>query len=443
LNADGTEIVVGADVDVRALMREIRDEVERKRQAGLYPPDLLEELDTVPGSDAIADADEALNRAMVLLRQSAMFTSIVETGSQIPVVAPVAAAYKKAVQKSTGWYMSAVLSQVQQFAGQTIRVMALLADRVQHLDQKVENELRLQLHEMRRESSETTDGLRARLAALEGETTSTRARDRLALIERAVRALEQRLAGTPDVQPASGDSARPASERVELDLDYVDFENHFRGAEEMIRERQNVYVDLFRDVPGRVVDLGCGRGEFLELLRDAGVEAYGVDRNPGMVARCVEKGLVAQDSDLLDHLASVPGGSLGGVFSAQTIEHLDIRDVPRMFELAADAVAPGGKLVIETVNPESLFVFASAFYVDLGHLRPLHPLTLRFLAEKSGFKDVEIVYSSLPSPEIRLQEVRTTGNEAFDKVVGDVNENVRRLNELIYGPQDYAVVATR
>jgi SAM-dependent methyltransferase len=446
LNGDAQEISVGADVDVRELMREIREEVERKRQAGLYPPDLLEELDTVPGSDALADADEALNRAMVLLRQSAMFTSIVETGSQIPLVAPAAAMYKRAIAKSTGWYISAVLSQVQQFAGQTIRVMAMLTDRIQQLDERVQLELGAELRALRDESRTETTALQQRVDALEREVAAGRARERLALIERAVRALEQRMAGGTEPAAATVSApapGRPGSERVELDLDYVDFENHFRGSEDAIRERQQSYIDVFRDAPGRVVDLGCGRGEFLELLTQAGVDCYGVDRNPGMVARCAEKGLTAYDGDLLDHLASVPKGSLGGLFSAQTIEHLDIRDVPRMFELAADAIAPGGKLVIETVNPESLMVFASAFYVDLGHTRPLHPVTLRFLAEKNAFRDVEIRYSSTPGDDLRLRELEPTGDERLDALISAENENMRKLNNIVFGPQDYAVVATR
>jgi O-antigen chain-terminating methyltransferase len=131
------------------------------------------------------------------------------------------------------------------------------------------------------------------------------------------------------------------------------------------------------------------------------------------------------------------------LFSAQTIEHLDVRDVPRLFELAADAVAPGGRLVIETINPESLFVFAAAFYVDLGHLRPLHALTLQFLAEKTGFQNVEVRYSSPVPDGIRLLSITETGAEPLDRVIRDVNESLRRANSVLFGPQDYAIIATR
>jgi O-antigen chain-terminating methyltransferase len=435
------EMVVGADIDVKQLMREITAEVERKREQGLYPPDLLEDLDAIAGTDH-ASTDEALNRAMVLFRQSSVFSSVVETGSRIPVVAPVAAAYKRAVVKSTSWYIAGVLGQVHNFAGHAIRVMGMLADRIRQLDERIDVEIKRTTNTLRDETAGIAQAIQVRVDALEIESGNVRARDRIALLERSVRALEQRLAdGVPSV--ANGQVVSEPNAKVELDIDYVDFENIFRGSEEVIRDRQRSYVDVFADAPGPVVDLGCGRGEFLELARDASIDAYGVDRNPGMVARCEEKGLRAQEGDLLQHLASVPGASLGGVFSAQTIEHLNIRDVPRLFELAADAIAPGGRLVIETLNPESLFIFASAFYVDLGHLRPLHPLTLRFLAEKSAFRDVEIAYSATPDDGIRTNDLELSGTEPLDTVIRDANENFRRINKIVFGPQDFAIIATR
>ncbi len=441
-NADAPpEMVVGADIDVKKLMQEIHEEVKRKREAGLYPPDLLTDLDQVAGIDP-SDPEDEFNRAMELFRQAAAFTSRVETGSRLPVVAPLATVYKRVVQKSAGWYIGAILGQAQNFAGHTNRMIGMLSDRIRELDDKI-SDLSTQEPAFSEAAADAALAVTDRVDALETESSTVRARERLPLLERSVRALEQRLAEggfhpTGEVTPAS----EPEAE-IELDLDYVDFENLFRGSEASIRERQKSYLDLFKAVPGRVVDLGCGRGEFLELLKGAGIDAYGVDRNPGMVARCNEKGLDASEHDLLEHLASVPKASLGGVFCAQAIEHLSVRDVPRLFELAADAIAPGGRLVIETINPESLFVFASAFYVDLGHLRPLHPLTLRFLAEKNAFKDIDVKYSSMPAEAVRPKAIPLTGTEPLDTVVRDVNQNLNLVAKIVFGPQDFAIIATR
>jgi O-antigen chain-terminating methyltransferase len=434
-------MVVGADIDVKKLMQEIHEEVKRKREAGLYPPDLLSDLDHVAGIDP-SDPEDEFNRAMELFRQAAAFTSRVETGSRLPVVAPLATVYKKVLQKGAGWYIGAILGQAQNFAGHTNRMIGMLSDRIRELDEKIE-ELSKAEPAVSEATADAAIAVSDRVDALETESSTVRARERLPLLERSVRAIEQRLAESGvHVGADVGTTAEPEAE-IELDLDYVDFENLFRGSEASIRERQRSYLDLFKDVPGPVVDLGCGRGEFIELLKGAGIDAYGVDRNPGMVARCIEKGLNASEHDLLEHLASVPKASLGGVFCAQAIEHLSVRDVPRLFELAADAIAPGGRLVIETINPESLFVFASAFYVDLGHLRPLHPLTLRFLAEKNAFKDIDVKYSSVPDEAVRPKQIPLTGTEPLDTVVRDINENLARIGKIVFGPQDFAIIATR
>jgi O-antigen chain-terminating methyltransferase len=442
---------IGADVDVGAIMAEVRAEVARKMKEGLYPPDVLQEFDTVSGLDG---REDALQNALMGLRQTAGFSTAVTTGSQIPIVAPVASSFKRAVRGSVRWYMTGILQQVEGFAANVIHAIGIIAERLNRVEETSLDRDALRdeiaqafkqeaadLHEAMESVRTAADRLTQRLDELEADVGGLRTRDRLALVERSLRSLREHIeSGSPAaVTPAQFDRSR----QTERALDYFDFENQFRGTEEDIRARQSVYVDEFRDVPGPVVDLGSGRGEFLELLAQAGIGSYGIDRHPDMVARSKEKGLDVREGDALDHLGSVAKGTLGGIFSAQMIEHLEIRDVPGFFELAADALAPGGRLVVETINPESLIVFASAFYVDLGHLRPLHPLTLRFLAEKSAFKDVRVEYFSPPPEDARPTAIAPTGHALLDEVVGAVNENFERLDRLVFGPQDYALIATR
>jgi O-antigen chain-terminating methyltransferase len=344
------------------------------------------------------------------------------------------------------WYVIGILHQLQLFAVHVIRAITLLSDRVWALERSSPEE---QMEDLKADVDRRVEGalatnaeLLARIEALENDVRDTRG-ERLPQLERTVRTIREELAGSSSASPAAPASAPVAqrSQKADVALDYFGFESHFRGTEAEIRDKQRVYVDTFRDPPGPVVDIGCGRGEFLELLRDAGVDAYGVDRHPDMVARCREKDLKAQQGEALDHLRSVAPKSLGGVFSAQMIEHLEIPDVPKLFELAADALAPGGYLVVETINPESLFVFAGAFYVDLGHLRPLHPLTLQFLAEQAGFADIRVDYFTLPPDDLRPQHIEAP--ESMRAVVDAVNENFRRLDGIVFGPQDYALIARR
>lgn len=441
-------ISIGADVDVREIMEEVRAEVARKRRQGMYPPEVLEELETVTGTQT---ADDLLALSLMRVRQSAGFSTAVTTASQMGLAAPIASSFKRVVRGSVRWYMVGVLQQVEEFAANIVHTVSLLAERVRLLDSRLSGEaLREELSHVFEESAAElrawTESMRAsaeEVAARIESLENVRARDRLPILERSMRGLRERIEGEPAADTHRPATATDRSDRADRAVDYLDFENCFRGSEEDIKSRQQTYVELFRDLPGPVVDLGCGRGEFLGLLAEADISAYGVDRHPDMVARCREQGLDGREGDALEHLESVPAGTLGGVFSAQMIEHLDVRDVPRMFELAAEALAPGGRLVVETINPQSLFVFSAAFYVDLGHLRPLHPFTLRFLAEKAGFAEVRVEYFSPPPGDLRPQQAEPVGEPVLDALISTVNENFRRLDDVLFGPQDYAIVATR
>src|SRR5207248_7129412 len=132
-------------------------------------------------------------------------------------------------------------------------------------------------------------------------------------------------------------------------FDYFLFEHRFRGSRAEITRRQAVYLDCFLG-RGRVLDLGCGRGEFVELLREHGVPAEGVDGDEDMVDYCRDRGLPVVRADLFDHLAGLPAASLDGVFAAQVIEHLPPERLWRLVHLCAAALKPGGALVFETIN---------------------------------------------------------------------------------------------
>jgi len=229
--------------------------------------------------------------------------------------------------------------------------------------------------------------------------------------------------------------------QVEKDFDYVAFENRFRGTEALIEERQSAYLDYFREAPGMVVDLGCGRGEFLTLLSQAGVKAYGVDQNPGMAAACRARGFEIKAEDAVRHLEDCQPASLGGIFCAQVLEHLGSSQVLRFFPAAARALKPGGVLIAETLNPQSLLLFAGPLYVDLGHTKPLHPLTLEYLAQAAGFPQPQIRYSSQPPPEARLERLPDDVEDSAAARMELMNRNIERLNSIIYGPLDFAVIA--
>jgi len=225
---------------------------------------------------------------------------------------------------------------------------------------------------------------------------------------------------------------------------YVGFEDLFRGSQVMVRQRQTDYVEDFRGAAD-VLDIGCGRGEFLGLLRDAGITARGVDSNRAMVQSCRERGLAADEADALAYLASLPDGSLGGLFAAQVVEHLQPAYLLRLLETAYHKLRPGSKIVLETINPACWIAFFESYIRDLTHEQPVHPDTLEYLLGASGFEDLEVRYRS-PYPDAeKLQPAAAAGHDspALHQVVDTHNANIARLNALIFSNMDYAAVGVR
>ncbi len=227
---------------------------------------------------------------------------------------------------------------------------------------------------------------------------------------------------------------------------YLELERRFRGTEDEIRERIAYAIPHLRDAAqlGGVLDLGCGRGESLAAFAEAGIRARGIDASASMVARCRERGLEAEEGDLFDGLAGLEAGSLGGVVSFHVVEHLPPESLDRLARLAFRALAPGGGLILETPNPLSVLVAARSFWLDPTHRRPVHPDTLQLLVRLAGFDPVERLDLRPFPPESRLPEIDLAAlPEAQRSLADGVNRLRDRLDELLYGWQDYAIVATK
>ena len=247
---------------------------------------------------------------------------------------------------------------------------------------------------------------------------------------------------TPEIEPTSWSQLTEWME----DEDYRSFQDRFRGNPEVIAERMREHVVRFDGVEGRVADLGCGRGEFLDLLAEADIDAIGVEINATEAEECRRRGHDAVVSDLLEWLSEQKDASLGGVFMAQVIEHLAPTDWQRFVELAAAKLEAGGRLVVETINPGSLYALARAYVVDPTHIRPVHPELLSFLARRSGLCAVDVQFQA-PVPD----EERPTGLAFFQgdtsvemsEELAAIREAMSRLDQICCAPQEYTLQATR
>jgi hypothetical protein len=177
------------------------------------------------------------------------------------------------------------------------------------------------------------------------------------------------------------------------------------------------------------------------LAREVGIKAKGVDLDLDMVLYCQEKGLDVVREDAFACLESTPDASLGGVFAAQVVEHLEPTRIIELVNLCHRKLQMDGVLIFETPNPICLTVFARSFYVDLSHIRPIHPEAMKFLLESAGFKDLQVRFSSPVEPSMRIPPI--AGTAAGAQEIEEFNQGIERLNELLYGFQDFAVIGKK
>ncbi len=217
--------------------------------------------------------------------------------------------------------------------------------------------------------------------------------------------------------------------------------DRFRGTFEDIWGRHHIYLEYLRNRPGQILDIGCGRGEFLSMLRYEGIQSWGCEVDSVMATMAREKELYVRELDALGALKVSPPASLGGVFSSQVIEHLFPGEVLSFLKLSYDAIAPGGVLIIETLNPQSLGVLAKSYYRDLDHKQPIDPDYLSKLVQLAGFENVEVhrirefgAQERLPElPDAQRLGVTLEAHRALKKIVD-------KLNATIWGSQDYFVI---
>ena len=225
--------------------------------------------------------------------------------------------------------------------------------------------------------------------------------------------------------PAAAAAVDVPARTPALPFDYGRFAERFRGTEEYVKAGQQIYLPVFKGLQN-VLDIGCGRGEFLEMMRAAGVAAKGIDLSEESIAMCRHKGLEAEVADLFPYLENLPEASLDGVFCSQVVEHLPPEKLPQMIRLAASRLRRGGAIAIETPNPECLAIFATHFYLDPTHQRPVpHPL-LVFYLEEYGVGNLEV---RKLSPAVETMPSLASLPEDF--------------REAFFGGLDYAVLGNK
>jgi SAM-dependent methyltransferase len=378
-----------------------------------FTSDLAEEIRTAvaevapsaaPGSESPGLEDEAFRRS--LARASEHITPV------IPPAVRLAGTKKLALRSLRFLWRSQAA-----FNALALEALGSLGDLVDALHRR----LAAERTEREREVSQTAQEAARDHAELRGRVESgfAEARRRGAIQDGRLAALESVRAAPAGTLPGPAVASALPPGLYQL------FEERFRGTPEQVAEKQHVYLPLLRDLPGPVLDVGCGRGELLRLLAENGIPASGVEINPAAAAACRSEGLRVEAGEGLAFLAATPDASLGAVVALQVVEHWSVEAVFAFLREARRSLAPGGVLLAETINSDSLSALR-AFLLDPSHVRPFPPDLLLFLAESAGLVDVGIQYlAPLPAAD-RLEE--SSPNDA-------------RLNRLLFGPQDYALIA--
>ena len=387
------------------LIQALRIRVAERREAGFYPEGLEQELDAhfrrVVAHRVTNDLTELRSDLEVLDVRGWFSPERIPADTSLPGGAALHRAVSRLVSRQT----QGILEQVQEFADAVRTTLRHIVDAMEEPHSHVHADLIGQL-----------DAVFERLATYErGPVDSAGATADLRRRLEALEAAEERRRFRPWF---TNDA----------------FESAFRGSRDDLAER---YRSLAQRFSGQdpVLDIGCGRGEFLELLGELGVQASGVELDPVLVEEARAAGLDAVAGDGVTHLASLTDQSLGGIVLLQVIEHLTPQAAADLVAIAFHKLRPGGLIVVETVNPQSLYTFAHSFYLDPTHGNPVHPAYLKFLFEEAGYPHVELEWRSPPPADDVL---------AIDEDATKIQAaNVERLNQLLFAPQDYALIARR
>ena len=353
-------------VDQEVLQAEIRERVRRKRLSGVYGDDVEAALRTpLPGGRAIF-TDELQDPLPALEDAIAEQVHYDPKSRRSLVGAPITFG-RRAVISLVRWWITAILDRQE-------RINELLARMVADL----------------------------RMAP------SPQFDERLARLER--------------------DWKKWRDDEVAANLHSLFFQARFSGDEPVIKRQSEAFIDLFRG-RSRVLDLGSGRGTFLELLRDSSIGGYGVDLDPRMTEHIRERGLEGETADGLAHLRSLSDGSVDGLYARHVAEHILPGELVAVLRECRRVLQPGSPIVFVTPNPATLTVGAHTFWLDPSHRRPIPPDLFHFYLEVEGFDRVET--RMMEPSETRLRE---------DVPEGAIRENVQLLNATLFGDRDYAVV---
>jgi O-antigen chain-terminating methyltransferase len=461
------------EIDVEDIMRQIRENIKKRRESGAYD-DKMEDIINKPLSalsdphteNTDLDTDDNLSHDLEYINSNCDTHAEYYISSHRPIIGKFLVRGRQIVHGEVRRYVDLLVGKQTEFNVHIVHLMNKLSGRfkkletkigseiesvsqnVQELDNKVSSEIESvsqNVQELDNKVSNEIESVSQNVQELKSKTTTIVDEKVTNVFETINADLENKewLSNLLDDKIQDHLEFMPPTDADEV-MNYFLFEEKHRGSTEEIKQRQSIFLEHFINCQ-MVLDIGCGRGEFLSLLKENGIGAKGIDLNEDMILFCQKNGLDASQDNALTYLQSLKDKSLDGVFSGQVVEHLQPDELISLVKLCYDKMKFGTYFVAETVNPTCLSVFAGSFYMDLSHVKPVHPATIKFLMESVGFRDVEFKFFSPHPDEAKLEKFQV--EDGIDDVgrrqLEVMNANIDKLNGLLYGYQDYAVIGKK
>jgi SAM-dependent methyltransferase len=411
-------------VDVTEIMRQVREQANQQRQKFAL-------------STAASPRRNSQVAADLSFLQSSQDISQVRFSSHRKVVGDIIVLVKRVLQQ----LLTPIFERQSAYNAVNARLAASLCERLERMEERVASALdglRAEetafLDTLRETITRQLEDLAQQLAtALQGlqVEVASQSRERRAQERHLTRLLDEVRKHLSDPLPQELLQASPRKEQRSLDTFFAAFDERFRGTRTNIKEQLRVYLTPLKEAKigtsgSPIVDLGCGRGEWLELLQEEGMQGIGVEHNRVLVDECRQAGLNVVERDILTYLCALPDSSVSGVTGFHIIEHLPFEVLLDLFDETVRVLQPGGVAIFETPNPQNVLVSTLGFYNDPTHRTPLPSTLLKFIAEVKGLQHIKLLQLH-PFPE--THKVQEAGLEV-----------ARRFNELFYGPQDYGLV---
>jgi len=466
---DNTIEIRDDEINVEEIMAKIRENIRRRQAAGELPLDPDSSIGSPSKNCPAGESDNAIQRDLSYINSNwDIHNNSYFISSHHPYIGKFLVKGRKLVHGEVHRYIDPMISRQTEFNASTVRIITLVSQRCEELNKR-QQELETAVSSLKQEIKENVDLHARELFTLESQRSADLNQHQQEL-KTAVSSLKQEVKENIDarvrelftqmdediharawlthvledrIQNELLQKSVPSASTSKENTNYFLFEERFRGSREDIKKRQLAFLPYFEKC-SRVLDIGCGRGEFLEILKNHDIGGIGVDSDPDMRAYCRSRQLEVEHSDAIAYLETLEEKSLDGIFIDQVVEHLEPDYLIRLLALCYQKMKFGYYIVIETVNPLSFVSFVN-FYIDMTHKRPVHPETLQYLLSAAGFRECEKKFFSPVSDEDRLKQIGGTSdmNETERKNIDVYNHNVVMLNTVLFGAQDYAVVGKK